>query len=398
MKPMANRSRLSDTKTSTSPLTTSSVAKSSIATTSVTEQPSEEIVAMTTPPATKKEKKQARKLAANSSRISAAEIFTEADYSFVSGALYGKTTWGKSGSLSVDENVGQDLKETTASTENRIDDGPSKSHMESYSKRLRNATRRNSPGSRSVASDLLLGVDLHIFERLGIQLDGVDKWSKKRKERLKKLAAVIAEDLEVTKREDRETEIRKAGFRRFVNKRTVTNLDDLHEQFSWSTGEIKKQDKARKKESQSEYDHPIAPQTPDASLARVHQPADWTQEMVYDETSRLYHKLSYECPLTIEEGTGVITPLDFLKFREVFEEIKRDHSALMLKRVAEESAYNYEIIFINENGNQEQINWTWPGCMPDIVERALKKCEGERKRLELEADEVKGAMPRAGHL
>lgn len=210
--------------------------------------PSKGITTIATPtPKTKKEKKQARKMAVNSTRVLAAEIFTEADYAFASQALYRRTTWGKSGSANIEQNGGQDSKETSASTDNPVEDSRSKPKVESHSKSLQNANRRDSSGPRSVASDPLLGVDPKIFKRLGVRLAGMDKWSKKRKEHLKKLATSIAEDLEVTEREDREAETRKAGFLRFVNKRTVTNLDELHEHFSWSTGEIKKRDKAQKR-------------------------------------------------------------------------------------------------------------------------------------------------------
>lgn len=212
--------------------------------------PSENITTIAAPtPKTKKEKKQARKMAVNSIRVSAAEIFTEADYAFASQALYGRTTWGKSGSPKVEKNVGQDSKETSASTDNPAEDGRNKFKLESHSRSLQNTTRRDSSGPRSVASDSLVGVDPKIFERLGVKLAGKDKWSKKRKEHLKKLATIIAEDLEVTEREDREAEIRKAGFLRFVNKRIITNLDELHEHFSWSTGEITKRDRIQKRAS-----------------------------------------------------------------------------------------------------------------------------------------------------
>jgi hypothetical protein len=214
--------------------------------------PSEDVTTIATPtPKTKKEKKQARKMAVNSTRVSTAEIFTEADYAFASQALYGRTTWGKSGSPKIKKGVGQNSTETSVSIENPVGDGRSKSKVESHSRSLQNANRRDSSGTRSVASDPLLGVDPKIFERLGVRLAGMDKWSKKRKENLKKLATIIKEDLEVTKKEDREAGIRKAGFLRFVNKRTVTSLDELHEQFSWSTGEIKKRDKTQKTASQS---------------------------------------------------------------------------------------------------------------------------------------------------
>jgi hypothetical protein len=218
----------------------------------VTISPSEDLSTVATPtPKTKREKKQARKMAVNSTRVSAVEIFTKADYAFVSQALYGRTTWGKSGSPKAKKNVDQDSKETSASTDNPVGDGWSKSKAKSHSESIQNANRSDSSGPRLIALDPILGVDPKIFERLGVRLAGMDKWSKKRRENLKKLATIIAEDLEVTKKEDREAEIRQAGFLRFVNKRTVTSLDELHEQFSWSTGEIKKRDKAQKRSSQS---------------------------------------------------------------------------------------------------------------------------------------------------
>ncbi len=193
---------------------------------------------------TRKERKQIRKSAANSTRIPATEIFTEADYVFVSEALYGKTTWGKSGSLGEDETVGQESKETEATTDSTLEDGRKVSKVESSRKRLRKAARRDSPSASSVTSDPLLGVDPKILERLGVSLAGKDKWSKRCKEDLKKLVSIIAQDLEITEREKQEVEMRKAGFFRFVNRKTVTNLEELHEQFSWSTGEKKKQARA----------------------------------------------------------------------------------------------------------------------------------------------------------
>jgi len=46
---------------------------------------SEDVTTIATPtPKTKKEKKQAKKMTVNSTRVSAAEVFTEADYAFAS--------------------------------------------------------------------------------------------------------------------------------------------------------------------------------------------------------------------------------------------------------------------------------------------------------------------------
>jgi hypothetical protein len=189
----------------------------------------------------RKERKRTRKSAANSTRISAAEIFTEADYVFVSEALYGKTTWGKCGGLDDESNVGQESKETEVRAESTLEVSRKASRVEDFKKRLRKAAGKDSSSPSSSTLDPLSGMDPTIFKRLGVKLAGHDKWSKIRKENLKKLAGIIAQDLEITERENQELETRKAGFYKFVTRKTVINLDELHEQFSWSTGEKKKQ-------------------------------------------------------------------------------------------------------------------------------------------------------------
>jgi len=190
---------------------------------------------------TRKERKWTKKPAANNTRISVAEIFTEADYVFVSEALYGKTTWGKCGGLDDESNVGQDSKETEVRAESTLEVSRKIFKVEDFKKRLRKAAGKDSSSPSSSTLDPLSGVDPKIFKRLGVKLADHDKWSKIRKENLKKLAGIIAQDLEITERENQELETRKAGFYKFVNRKTVINLDELHEQFSWSTGEKKKQ-------------------------------------------------------------------------------------------------------------------------------------------------------------
>jgi hypothetical protein len=191
----------------------------------------------------KKERKMKRKSAANSVRIPMVEIFTEADYVLVSEALYGKTTWGKSGGLKDENTTGQDFAETQAKSESTPEIKRKAARGENFKKRLQKAAGKLPSSPSAPKSDPLLGVDPKIFERLGVKLAGSNKWSKIRKENLKKLANIIAQDLEITEREGQEAEMREAGFWRFVTKKTAINLAELHEQFNWSTGELKKEPK-----------------------------------------------------------------------------------------------------------------------------------------------------------
>ena len=89
-------------------------------------------------------------------------------------------------------------------------------------------------------------LDISIFDRLGIPIHVGHDNSRKRKDLIKKLAVDIQADLDVIEREESETRIREAGFWRFVNRHTLENMRDLHEGFSWSTGELVKQKKLQK--------------------------------------------------------------------------------------------------------------------------------------------------------
>lgn len=191
----------------------------------------------------KKERKKKRKSAANNVRIPATEIFTEADYVFVSEALYGKTTWGKSGGPEEENTTGSDSKETEVKFRSTPDVSRKENRIDVLKKRLQKAAGKTSSSASSTIPDPLLGVDPRIFDRLGLKIAGNDKWSKIRKENLKKLANIIAQDLEITERENREAEMREAGFWRFVTKKTAINLVELHKQFYWSTGELRKEPK-----------------------------------------------------------------------------------------------------------------------------------------------------------
>ncbi|KAL5352130.1 hypothetical protein ACLOAV_002075 [Pseudogymnoascus australis] len=82
--------------------------------------------------------------------------------------------------------------------------------------------------------------DINFFARLGVKYENKDDTSKIRSEIVLKLANNILEDITAIGREEYETQVREAGFWRFVNRAAAHNLQEAHQDFSWATGEYRK--------------------------------------------------------------------------------------------------------------------------------------------------------------
>lgn len=82
--------------------------------------------------------------------------------------------------------------------------------------------------------------DVNFFARLGVKYENKDDISKIRSEIVLKLVNKILEDITTIGREEYETQVREAGFWRFVNRAAAQNLQEAHQNFSWATGEFRK--------------------------------------------------------------------------------------------------------------------------------------------------------------
>lgn len=82
--------------------------------------------------------------------------------------------------------------------------------------------------------------DINFFARLGIKFKNLNDSSKERHEIVVKLANEICADMTIISREEFETQVREAGFWRFVNRTAAHNLHEAHRDFSWATGEFRK--------------------------------------------------------------------------------------------------------------------------------------------------------------
>lgn len=82
--------------------------------------------------------------------------------------------------------------------------------------------------------------DINFFARLGVKYENKGDTSKTRSEIVLKLVNQILEDMDIIAREEYETQVREAGFWRFVNRAAAQNLQEAHEDFSWATGEYRK--------------------------------------------------------------------------------------------------------------------------------------------------------------
>lgn len=82
--------------------------------------------------------------------------------------------------------------------------------------------------------------DVNYFARLGVKYENKSDTSKARSEIVLKLVNQILEDIEIIGREEYETQVREAGFWRFVNRAAAQNLQEAHQDFSWATGEFRK--------------------------------------------------------------------------------------------------------------------------------------------------------------
>ncbi|KFY29268.1 hypothetical protein V493_02443 [Pseudogymnoascus sp. VKM F-4281 (FW-2241)] len=85
--------------------------------------------------------------------------------------------------------------------------------------------------------------DVNFFARLGVKYENKNDTSKVRSEIVLKLANKILDDMTVIGREEYETQVREAGFWRFVNRAAAQNLQEAHQDFSWATGEFRKRRK-----------------------------------------------------------------------------------------------------------------------------------------------------------
>lgn len=365
-------------------------------------------------PMTRKQKKNARKLAANASRVLDAQIFTADDLAFVSEALYLKMDWGKSGDILADKEAGQQSKDTGPRLRaGDIEENQGISKDVRYNNRLhhtadkistpkkgpRMVTRTNkftnfrvkdSPGSPFTASDLILGLDPQIFQRLGVQVNHAAHDAKERRELVMKLAIAITEELDITEREDRETQLREEGFWRYVSKHTFEALTELHQRFSWSTGQIKK-NKNQKTEVRAEDDQPAAHQASDVLPVEAIQSTDWTIDMVHDETYRIIKSIFAEHKLVKRDEV----PVNISQFKTVLKEAEEDLSNLMLKKVAEECSCQIQLTYKNENNDLESALWTWPGCVEQIIERD-RNTEREKLKQQVIESEAREEAHRQG--
>lgn len=82
--------------------------------------------------------------------------------------------------------------------------------------------------------------DVNFFARLGVKYENRGDNSKARSDIVSKLTNKILEDMTIIGREEYETQVREAGFWRFVNRAAAQNLQEAHQDFSWVTGEYRK--------------------------------------------------------------------------------------------------------------------------------------------------------------
>lgn len=359
-------------------------------------------------PMTRKERKKARKSAAHASRILETELITAANLEFVSGAIYIKTNKEKGANMNADEENGQASKKPCPEPED-IGGDQGKSKLGGYGQRVQNTmgkprtprkelrevtrlgkitkfSRKDSQRSPFVASDPFHGIDPQIFERLGVQVIDVPHGSKKRQDLIKKLAIVIQEDLDAMDREERDAKIREEAFWRFVSKDAKVALTELHKQFSWATGELKK-NKSQKMEPVPAEDPPVAPQGLDVSLVNDVGPVNWTTEIVH-ETERLVQRLRHELGLVRCTKTHK-TQADLSSWRTCLEEFKEDLLNLMMKRAASQSLTHSRLQFLDEYNELKEHLVSCPGRFEDIISREIEREEEilrqqENKRWERE--------------
>jgi len=86
-------------------------------------------------------------------------------------------------------------------------------------------------------TDPLDGVDPAIFFRLGVEIITPIKNSKARKDLTAKLVAAVKDDLEIIVREDREIEMREAGFWRWAGRTAWHAMKDTRKTLDWATGQ-----------------------------------------------------------------------------------------------------------------------------------------------------------------
>lgn len=108
---------------------------------------------------------------------------------------------------------------------------------------LASSSKIPSAYKHSVGQDLLAGVDIMIFERLGVPVTLGHDQSKKRKDMVKQLARLITVDIDIIKKQYEDIRTREAGFWRFVGSAILDNMVELHKGFSWATGELKNKKK-----------------------------------------------------------------------------------------------------------------------------------------------------------
>lgn len=100
-------------------------------------------------------------------------------------------------------------------------------------------------GSRKFSPHALLqeavdpfdGVDPAIFFRLGVEIVNPAKNSKTRKDLVAKLVAAAKEDIDIITREDKETEMREAGFWRWAGKTAWHVMKETRRTLDWATGQ-----------------------------------------------------------------------------------------------------------------------------------------------------------------
>jgi len=86
-------------------------------------------------------------------------------------------------------------------------------------------------------ADLYDGVEPDIFFRLGIEIVNPLKNSRARKDLVTKLVAAVKEDINIITREDKETEMRAAGFWRWAGRAAYNTILQTRESLDWATGQ-----------------------------------------------------------------------------------------------------------------------------------------------------------------
>jgi len=142
--------------------------------------------------------------------------------------------------------------------------------------------------------------DTSFFVRLKIKFTNPHDNSRERREMVAKLAKEINADIDVAEREEKGMKMRQAGFWRYVNGTAAENLKDAHLNFSWATGELKKERKLRESSAESEdfvfddvKEHGVDEERSDWSSTEINLDGEGDQDVLSPETARAAYKTVY---------------------------------------------------------------------------------------------------------